>query len=188
MILDIAILLTIVLFAAAGYSKGLIKGLSSLISPVLGVWLALRKSSSLAALFDPFISNHTASLVISFVLIFLALWLALRLARNLLMKLVDWPRCGDLDQFLGGLLGLTKGIALVGVLLAVGLSVFPFSVRFIENSRASLRLLSLGERISGGFYLDHATMTGHAARNHDPDRDHRDPVLETFVLAGSNRR
>lgn len=187
MILDIIILLTIVLFAIYGYSRGLIRGLSSLVSPVLGVWLALRKCGSLAALLDPFINDHTASLVIGFVIIFLTLWLGLRLARNLLVKLVDWPRCGDFDQFLGGLFGLARGIAVVGVLLAIGLSAFPFSVRLIETSQASLRLLSLGERISGGFNRDRATPTGHAARNNDPDCDHQDYAFEASVLAGSNR-
>ncbi len=149
MVMDIGLVGIIILFALHGFGQGFMRGLTSLVAPLLGIWLALRHCDALAALIDPLIHNQTVSVVASFLLILAGIWLAIRLARRLLAKLVDWSRCWELDQFLGGVLGLAKGTALIWLLLALSLTIFPQSVRVIEKSKASVRLLSIGEKLGG---------------------------------------
>ncbi len=69
--------------------------------------------------------------------------------RNLLMKPVNWNRCLELNQFLGGFLGLAKATVFVWLILALSLTIAPQSVCVIEKSKASVRILALGESITG---------------------------------------
>ncbi len=149
MAIDIGILGIMVLSALYGYGQGFTRGLSSFICPVLGIWLALRKCDAFATILDPIIHNYTFSVVVSFLIIFFATWLGIRLVRNLLMKLVNWNRCLELNQFLGGFLGLAKATVFVWLILALSLTIVPQSVCVIEKSKASVRLLALGESITG---------------------------------------
>ena len=147
--IDILILAVIITFALVGYSNGLLRGLTSLVSPVLGIWLALRHCDALAALIEPIVKNPTTASIIGFLSILFVVWLALHLVHKFLLRLVDWERCLELDHFLGGMLGLAKGVALLWLLLALGLTAFPRSVDYIEDSQASVRLLAIGERLGG---------------------------------------
>jgi uncharacterized membrane protein required for colicin V production len=148
MALDLIIVFSVGLFALRGYGHGFRRGLSSFLSLVFCVWLALRKYSAVTPLFDDIVRNPRVAAFLAFALVFIGAWLALGWARKMLPKLVDWSRILDLDQFLGGVFGLAKGMALVWCLLAICLSVFPSSVRLVERSNASMRLLSLGERLA----------------------------------------
>jgi uncharacterized membrane protein required for colicin V production len=123
--------------------------LNSIVSPLLGIWFALRKCDDLAIVLYRLVGNYTVARVAGFLIILICIWLALKLTHKLLFKLVDWPRCDELDRFLGGCLGLAKGVVLAWAILATTLSTFPPSVRIIEQSNASVRLLALGEKASG---------------------------------------
>lgn len=149
MVVDIGVVTAIAAFAVIGYSRGLLQGLESLVTPVAGIWFALRRCDDLAAHLVPAIGDLLYARIIALVLIWLGLILVCQFARRLLVKLVDWSRCCDLEQYLGGLLGLARGMAFVWFVLAVTLTAFPPSVRLVERSRASVRLLALGERLSG---------------------------------------
>jgi membrane protein required for colicin V production len=145
---DIAILLFVVLAAACGYSQGFMRGLGSLASAVLGIWLALRRADVLARLIDPLTNNPRVSVVLAFLVLLVLFWLTLRAARILLNRLVDWTRLAELDSYAGGLLGLARGVTVVWLLLAAALAVFPASVAHISNSVASMRILRLGEKLT----------------------------------------
>lgn len=145
MAIDLLIVLFLAVLVAKGYSTGFMHSLGSIASAALGIWLALRKCDPLAMVLDGLLHNVAAARVISFVFLLLLFWLALRGARRLLYKLVDWQALPEFDHYVGGLFGLCRGVALVWVLLAGCLAIFPSSVRFIERSNASLRILSLGE-------------------------------------------
>lgn len=149
MIIDAIVLLVLGVSVMIGYGQGFLRGLTSLVSPVLGIWFALNKCDLLAVHIDRIFHDYTFALVLGFILILSGVWLGLRLVRRLLLKLVDWTRCADLDQFLGAFLGFARGIALVWLLLALSLTAFPQSVRLIEHSAASIRVLSFGERLGG---------------------------------------
>jgi uncharacterized membrane protein required for colicin V production len=149
MAIDLLIILFLIVLVVWGYSTGFMRSLGSILSAALGIWLVLRKSDALVPVVNSLLHNTPAARVMSFLFLLTLFWLVLRLARSLLTKLVDWCRLVDLDQYLGGLLGFCRGIALVWAVLAGCLTIAPSSVRLIERSNASQRILTLGERLAG---------------------------------------
>jgi uncharacterized membrane protein required for colicin V production len=147
MIIDVVVVLLLVGFAVHGYGEGFFRGLSSLVTPILGIVIAFRTCETPAALLGSYIHNEAVCRVASFLAILLLVWLTMRFCRKLLGKLVDWRGMPDLDRFTGGILGLVKGTAMVWLVLAASLIVVPSSVRVIERSPASMRLLTLVERL-----------------------------------------
>ncbi|MEO0078320.1 MAG: CvpA family protein, partial [candidate division WOR-3 bacterium] len=115
---DIVILLFLALTSAYGYGQGLMRGLGSIASAILGIWLALRRVELLATVLDPIIKNPRVSAVVAFLTLLLLFWIALRIGRMMLTKLVDWARLTDLDRYAGGLLGFARGVTVVWLLLA----------------------------------------------------------------------
>ena len=147
MIIDGVVLLLLVGFAVHGYGQGFFRGLSSLVTPILGIAIAFRRCDTLAVPLGSYIHNEAVCRVAGFLAILLAVWIAMRLCRKLLSKLVDWRAMPELDRFIGGILGLTKGAAMAWLVLAASLIVLPSSVRVIERSQVSMRMLSLVERL-----------------------------------------
>ena len=145
MVIDLLIAVILLVLMARGYSTGFMRSLGSVASAALGIWLAIRKCDPLASALSGLLHNAAVARSVSVLLLVLLFWLALRGARRLLTKLVDWQNLPEFDHYIGGLFGLCRGVALVWVLLALSLAVFPGSVRFIGHSNASLRILALGE-------------------------------------------
>ncbi len=147
MIIDVVVVLLLVGFAVHGYSHGFFRGLSSLVTPILGIVIAFRKCETLAVPLGSYIHNEAVCRVASFLAILFMVWIVMRIGRKLLSKLVDWRGMPDLDRFTGGILGLAKGTAMVWLMLAACLIVLPSSVRVIGRSPASMRVLALVERL-----------------------------------------
>lgn len=145
MAIDLLVVLLLAALVARGYSTGFMRSLGSIASAALGIWLALRKCEPIATALDGLLHNTAAARVIGFLFLLFLFWLALRGARRLLAKLVDWQNLPEFDHYVGGLFGLCRGVALVWAVLAICLTLFPSSVKLIERSNASLRILSLGE-------------------------------------------
>ena len=148
MVIDLLIAVILLLLMAKGYSTGFMRSLGSVASAALGIWLAIRKCDPLATALSGLLHNAAVARTVSVLLLVFVFWLALRGARMLLTKLVDWQRLPEFDHYVGGLFGLCRGVALVWVLLALSLAVFPASVKFIGHSNASLRILALGENVA----------------------------------------
>jgi len=172
---DIIILLFLALTSAYGYGQGFVRGLGSVATAILGIWLALRRADLLAAVLDPFIRSPRVSAVVAFLILLFLFWVALRVSRMLLSKLMDWARLTDLNSYAGGLLGFARGVTVVWLLLAAVLAVFPGSVRHISRSTASMRILRLGERLTSS---DLEQGVAHAvASNGSGDRQHSPALL-----------
>lgn len=149
MTVDVVILVTLVGFTVYGYASGLVRSLNALALPVLGVWLGFRHYPALAPIIDEMLHCYPASAGLSFLAILVLTWLGLAVVRRLLLKLVDWRRLEDVDSFLGGVFGLAKGLAIVGVLTACVVAVVPSGRQLVNRSPASSRILDLTEWIAG---------------------------------------
>ncbi|MEO0080780.1 MAG: CvpA family protein [candidate division WOR-3 bacterium] len=149
MAIDLALLLLFIVSALHGYGQGFIKGLNSCISPVLGVWLALRLCDGPARVLHCLLADHTLCRLGGFFLILACIWLGLKLVHRLLARLVGWVDVNELDRFLGGCLGLANAAVVAWVVLVAALSALPPAVRIIERSNGSVRLLALGELLGG---------------------------------------
>lgn len=115
--------------------------------PSLGLVIGLRNYTVVSPVFDRLLHNYPASALFAFLLLAGATWLGLRFVRKVLVKLVDWSRLEYLDIFLGGIFGLTKGLAVVWLGLTTLLVIFPQSASVLGRSPASVRVLALAERV-----------------------------------------
>jgi membrane protein required for colicin V production len=151
-VFDVLIVLFLVVLVLKGYNRGFMRTFGSIFTAALGIGVALRKAYAVAPALNGLLHNETVARVMSFLFLLLLFWLALRLCRKLLTKLVDWSRLLDFDQYAGGILGLCRGVALVWAALALCLTLVPSSYRFIEQSPASVRILTIGENIIGNSF------------------------------------
>jgi uncharacterized membrane protein required for colicin V production len=188
MAIDALIIVLLVLFTIHGYARGFLNGLTSLVTPLLGIGLALRYCDGPALLIDRLFHNYHASAVAAFMLILVLFWLSLVGARFLLRKLIDWSSMLELDQFIGGLLGFAKGFATVWLFLALCLTLYPPAVHLLDRSTASVRILSVAEGLGAKPVelaqgeTDWHTHTGNLGRHFD-----RLQLFESEQDAGDGR-
>ena len=115
-VVDIIILICCVPALVQGFRKGFISQAVSLVSLVLGAWLAFKFSEPVGEWLKSFADvNGVILQVLSFSLIFLVVYLILLLLGKLAQNLVKVVMLGWLDK----LLGMT--FALLKMLLALGL-------------------------------------------------------------------
>jgi uncharacterized membrane protein required for colicin V production len=158
MVLNLGILLIVAACALHGYVKGLARGVGSFISIIVGLLLAMQACDDLARFFTSNPQPSTPVVLASFFVILGLTWLALYFGRKLLMKTLGRHEQDTLDQFLGGAVGLGRGVALVWLSLAMLVGVFPASMGVVSRSTASMRLLEVSgapraaqtELVSGG--------------------------------------
>jgi len=143
MALDFGILLVLAACALHGYMRGLVRGMGSFISIVLGMLLAMQACDDVARFFTSNPHPSTPVVLTSFFAILGSAWLALFLGQKLLRKVLDRYEKDWLDQFLGGAAGLGRGVALVWLSLAMLVGVCPASMGIISRSTASARLLEV---------------------------------------------
>jgi len=141
--LDLLVIVVTAVFAIHGYRQGFLKGASWVLTPVIGVWLILRNSRTVAGWLGPS-SPNTIRLVIAVVIILAVTYVAVRILGWLLAKLFDRVQVLDLDQFLGGALGLLRATAILWVILTVGFVVYPSGRKAISHSPLCTQILSLG--------------------------------------------
>ncbi|MGQ9678740.1 MAG: CvpA family protein [bacterium] len=145
--MDLIIIFSVLGFMISGYYSGLRRRFCSLLFPSLGLVVALNNHAVIAPVFNRVLHNYPAAVLLSFSILLAATWLGLRLAYRLVLKIVDWSRLEYIDIFLGGIFGLAKGLAVVWLGLVLTLVVFPPSVHLLTQSRASVRVLALAERV-----------------------------------------
>ena len=119
-LLDLIILIPVVWLCIRGFSKGLIIELASLIGLVLGI-LAAHYYSGYVENFikDYFTINQHTLRVISYILIVLAVLLVVYLIGKALEGVINLVAMGWLNKLLGAIIGLAKGVVLVGIIFFV---------------------------------------------------------------------
>lgn len=119
-ILDIVLLLCFIPAIIRGLSKGLINELISLVSLILGAWLAFKFSSAVGAWMgnylqlDPKVIN-----VIAFAVIVILVVLLLNLIGQLLTKIVKITMLGWLNRLLGMVFGIIKVALVLGLVIMI---------------------------------------------------------------------
>jgi len=127
------ILAALVLFFSLIYSmvRGMVREIFSLLAYIGGYFTAISFREDFSATLSPYISNPTASEIISFVLIFIATVFAISLLGKALQKLVhSAPGLSGLDRLFGGVIGLVKGIII--------LIIFMFFLRFFPDTKSEI--------------------------------------------------
>ncbi len=119
-LLDIILVVPLIWFIYRGFVKGLILGIISLASLILGVYLGFRFAVPAADMISTHFHVVTPYLkLIVFAVIFLAVIIILFIFGKLLEKAIDLLALGFLNKLLGALFGLAKGIIFISLILFV---------------------------------------------------------------------
>jgi membrane protein required for colicin V production len=118
--LDLLLLIPVVWLCIRGFSKGFIIELASLIGMVLGILAAWYFSGYVIDyLKDYFTLTERVLRIIAYVVIFLAVMLVVYLIGKAIEKVAEVVMLGWLNKLLGAIVGLAKGIVLVGIILFI---------------------------------------------------------------------
>jgi len=116
------ILAALVLFFSLIYSmmRGMVREIFSLLAYIGGYFAAIGFRKDFSVSLSPYITNPTASEIVSFVLIFIATVFAISLLGKGIRRLVHLaPGLSGLDRLFGGGIGLVKGIVILIIFMFI---------------------------------------------------------------------
>ncbi|MGH8278290.1 MAG: CvpA family protein [Gammaproteobacteria bacterium] len=113
---DYIIILIIVVSALISLLRGFLREIVSLITWVVGFWVALRFAHQLGAAFSV-IRNPSVRLMVAFVVLFVLILIVGALINVILGKVVKKIGAASSDRVLGLLFGLLRGVVVVAVLV-----------------------------------------------------------------------
>lgn len=116
--LDIAITAPLLYGAVTGFSNGLIKEITSLLSLIIGIYIAVNFSIFL----DPYLSEifdnyEQFKSLLAFAILFIFILLLIKLLGYLIDKLTKALALGFLSRILGGIFGMLKLALIISFLL-----------------------------------------------------------------------
>ncbi|MCQ2247412.1 MAG: CvpA family protein [Treponema sp.] len=117
--IDFIFLLVTVIFGFIGLFNGFINELFGKIVPVISIWVAFVFCGFLVQPLSGVIHIHFLAVVLSFLIVFVASFLVLKIIQQVIKAIFDCEIFKSLDRFLGFVLGLVEGLALVCVILIV---------------------------------------------------------------------
>jgi uncharacterized membrane protein required for colicin V production len=132
--LDIFTITVIVAFTGLGVYHGLIKGLSSLVSLIGGLYLAKR--------FSPSITHYLSILhvedvrgVLGFIVVFFFFFILIKVFMYFVQKVLNASVLAAVDTTLGGALGLVKGFLIVLMSITILQVILPQNSAILVNSK-----------------------------------------------------
>ncbi len=143
--LDYFVLIILIASTAFGAMKGILKGLLSLASTILGLFAAVYFYAYAAWLFKPFVETERAANLLGFITTFLLFviggsFLSYRLRRAIQRARLDW-----MDTALGATFGFLRGWLFCSVLY-LALTAFPIKLETVHKA-AFAPLLLEGTRV-----------------------------------------
>jgi membrane protein required for colicin V production len=131
--LDYFVLVVIIGSTALGAMKGILKGLLSLATTILGLFAAVYFYAFAAFVFKPFVETERAAHLLGFIAIFLLFviggsFLSYKLRRALKRARLDW-----MDTALGATFGFLRGWLFCSVLY-MGLTAFPIKLETVQKA------------------------------------------------------
>lgn len=145
--LDIVLFIVIGVTLVFGIIKGLVRQIIGILAVIVGLILALVYYPYIAYLFGRVISSQVLSHFLGFVSIFLAVLCLGGIISWLVSKMIKGP-LKFMNHFLGGGLGLIKGILICGVFV-FALLIFPVNVKALENSFVAPYCLKMTKVVVG---------------------------------------
>lgn len=116
--LDIILFCFLVWGVINGLRKGLFVELASLVSLLLGIYIAIKFSGVVGRFFDGSLPEDPKTAAITaFIITFIAVVVGITLLAKVLTKIADFSGLGLLNRVLGGFFGLLRMILLLSVLL-----------------------------------------------------------------------
>jgi membrane protein required for colicin V production len=143
--LDYFVLIVVVASVASGATRGIIKGILSVLSAFAGLILAAQLYPLAARLAAGFVSTERAADLLGFVIIFLVVLVCGSLLARWLRGGLKRARLDWVDHTLGAAFGLVRGW-LVCSTIYLALTAFPVKIEAVERARFAPALLE-GTRV-----------------------------------------
>ncbi len=143
--LDFIILSIIFISGLYSFFRGFIREVFSILSLMLGLFLALKFYHVPAHQLSSWVNNLMIRNLIGFIFIFIGVSLVLTLIGIIIRKFVTLCKLGALDRMLGTLLGLFKGVFIGMIIIFLLIFFLPHDHPLLIQSRLSLYLVGLGE-------------------------------------------
>ena len=133
---DVLLAAMIALSAITGLRTGFIRVVIGLVAAIAGVLLGFWCYRIVAAKIMPYVSTEALADMLGFAIIFFGIVLLGSLISALLAKLFRWIGLSWFDHFLGGVVGLARGVLVVASVAATLLAFTPSPApAFLANSR-----------------------------------------------------
>ncbi|MEN3335019.1 MAG: rane protein required for colicin production [Blastocatellia bacterium] len=144
-VLDYFVAIVVVVSVIFGASRGIIKGIISVTSALVGLMIAAQVYQLAAHLFVPFTASARAANLLGFVSVFLLVLVAGSLLARWLRGGIKRARLDWLDHLLGAAFGLLRGWLVCSVIY-LALTAFPVKLEAVERATFAPLLLE-GTRV-----------------------------------------
>jgi membrane protein required for colicin V production len=144
-VLDYFVAIVVIASVALGASRGIIKGILSVASAIVGLVLAAQLYALAAHLFAPFTTSARAANLLGFVTVFVAVMVGGSVLARWLRGGIKRARLGWLDHALGAAFGLLRGWLVCSVIY-LALTAFPVKLEAVERATFAPALLE-GTRV-----------------------------------------
>jgi len=144
-VLDYFVLIVVVASVASGATRGIIKGILSVLSAVVGLILAAQFYAYAASLMSGFVSTPRAANLLGFVAIFLIVLVCGSLLARWLRGGLKRARLDWVDHTLGAVFGLVRGWLICSAIY-LALTAFPVKIEAVERAAFAPALLE-GTRV-----------------------------------------
>jgi len=118
--LDYALLIIVALSALYSVFRGFVREVLSLISWVLGFWVAIKFAPELAESFTSYIEIPEIRFIAAFLLIFLAIMIGSIFISRFVVTLLQVGGLRAFDRLIGAGFGVARGIIIITVLVLLG--------------------------------------------------------------------
>ena len=116
--LDIILFCILVYGIVNGLRKGLFVELASLVSLLLGIYIAIKFSGAVGHFFDGHLPDDPKTAAITaFIITFIAVVVGITLLAKFMTKIADFSGLGILNRILGGFFGFLRTALMLSVLL-----------------------------------------------------------------------
>ncbi len=146
---DVCVLIVLTLSFLYSLFKGFIREIFSLFAYIGGYAVAVKYHEELAKTLSGTISSDTVAKVAAFVIIYVGTMIAVKILGNIVRKMFqEAAGLTGMDRFLGGVVGLAKGLVIL-VVLMVPLSYFPdFHKKTVEDSKFAPHLHAISGTVT----------------------------------------
>ena len=145
--LDIVFITIISAFSIFGLIRGFVKEIVSIISIVLGLYIAIHWYGE-AAQYLTFLRDQNLQNILGFIIVFIGGSLLLSLLGKLVSLALKDINLGCIDHLLGLVFGFVKGVVVVCVILLALASFLPPSNKVLAESQLTPAIISLTKTIA----------------------------------------
>lgn len=132
--LDIFTITVIIAFTGLGVYHGLIKGVSSLISIIGGLYLAKKFSPNITH-FLSILHVEDVRGVLGFIVVFFFFFIIIKISMHILQKILNASVLATVDTAMGGALGFVKGFLIALLVMTMLQVILPQNSAILVNSK-----------------------------------------------------